>query len=388
MRAIVPFLALLAAFPPLSTDMILPALPTLAAEWNQPMAVINLVLVVFFAAFALGLLCYGPISDRVGRRPPLFAGLAIYILASLGCASAQGAYWLVAMRGLQAFGAAAGASMSMAMAKDLFTGSDRQRALALIAVIIAIAPMLAPVLGGWTLAFLTWRWTFLFQAAVGLIALGGVFRLSEPLTERSEESAWRVLHAYGRLLRNPAYLAMAGVMTASLLPIYTFIAGSSEIYITGFGLSEQVFGYFFGLNALAFMAGSFSCMRLTKAVDSTKLMTLGFAGILLGGGLILANLVSGPWGFALPMALITFCLGMSRPASNHLVLEQVDRDAGSASSLLVFSYFMLGAVVMWLISLDWGDKVPVLGAFGAVCGAAALLGWLALRRSGLVRLHG
>jgi DHA1 family bicyclomycin/chloramphenicol resistance-like MFS transporter len=112
-------------------------------------------------------------------------------------------------------------------------------------------------------------------------------------------------------------------------------------------------------------------------------MTIGFVGVFLGGFFLLLTGQQGPWSFALPMFLITFSLGLSRPPSNNLVLEQVDRDAGSASSLMIFSYFTLGAVGMWFISLEWTDKIPVLGAIAFSCGALVLSTWFILQKKGI-----
>jgi DHA1 family bicyclomycin/chloramphenicol resistance-like MFS transporter len=112
-------------------------------------------------------------------------------------------------------------------------------------------------------------------------------------------------------------------------------------------------------------------------------MTIGFAGVFLGGLFLLINGQHGPWSFALSMFLITFSLGLSRPPSNNLVLEQVDRDAGSASSLLIFCYFTLGAVGMWFISLEWADKIPVLGTIALSCGAMVLAAWFVLQKRGI-----
>ena len=383
LKGTLPLLALLTAFPALSTDMILPAVPSLAETWNQPLSVINLILVCFFVTYGFFLLFYGPISDRFGRRRPLLAGLSVYIAASLLCALATSAPMLIAFRIMQAAGAAASSSLSMAMTKDIFSGQERERILAYIAVIMALAPMIAPILGGWILADFSWPWIFIVQAVMGVIGIFGILRFPETLPRVSDIPLSRMMHSYGRLLLNPSYIVMVLVMSASLFPLYSFIAGSSAIYVNGFGLSEQKYSYFFAFNALALMIGSFSCLRLTKIINSRHLMTIGFAGIFLGGVFLLFTGQHGPWSFALPMFLITFSLGLSRPPSNNLVLEQVDRDAGSASSLLIFSYFTLGAVGMWFISLEWADKVSVLGAIALGCGALVLGTWAVLQRKGI-----
>ena len=383
LKGAVPLLALLTAFPALSTDMILPAIPSLAKTWNQPLSLVNLILVCFFVTYGFFLLFYGPVSDRFGRRRPLFFGLAVYIVASLLCAFASSAPMLIGLRILQAAGAAASSSISMAMTKDIFSGQERERILAYIAVIMALAPMLGPVLGGWVLADFSWPWIFFIQAIMGLIGMIRVLHFPETLPQVSDTPLSRVMHTYSRLLLNPSYIVMVLVMSASLFPLYSFIAGSSDIYINGFGMTEQKYSYFFAFNAMALMVGSFACLRLTGSISSRHLITVGFVGIFLGGIFLLLIGQHGPWSFALPMFLITFSLGLSRPPSNNLVLEQVDRDAGSASSLLIFSYFTLGAVGMWFISLEWEDKIPVLGAIALGCGALVLGAWVVLQRKGI-----
>jgi DHA1 family bicyclomycin/chloramphenicol resistance-like MFS transporter len=181
------------------------------------------------------------------------------------------------------------------------------------------------------------------------------------------------------------------MLSIIVLPHFAFIGGSADIYITRIGLSEQTFGYLFALNAAAIMAGSLACSWLLGRMGSRGVMTTGFAGILCGGLIMLAGWIPAPWGLALPMAMISFSFGLSRPPSNNLVLEQVDRHAGAASSLLVFIYFMLGAFSMWLISLDWLDKVSIIGILGTCAGGIMLSIWLLLPvidRSKPVRVRG
>ena len=383
LKMTVPLLALLSAFPPLTTDMILPAIPSLAKSWNVSLSLINLNLVFFFVTYGLFLLFYGPISDRFGRRRPLLVGIAVYIVTSLLGAFVSSAPMLIGTRILQAAGAAAGSSISMAMTKDIFIGQERERILAYIAVIMGLAPMLAPVIGGWILLYLSWHWIFLMEAFMGIVAMFGVLRFPETLPVVSETPLSQVMNTYGRLLLNPSYMVMVLVMSVSFFPLFSFIAGSSAIYINEFGLSEQKYSYFFAFNALALMIGAFSCLRLIRSVNSKHLMTIGFAGVFLGGIFLLFMGQHGPWSFALPMFMVSFSLGLSRPPSNHLVLEQVDRDIGSASSMLIFTYFAFGAVSMWFISLEWADKIPVLGTIAACCGALVLAAWTIIQKRGV-----
>ncbi|MBI9086295.1 MAG: multidrug effflux MFS transporter [Desulfobacterales bacterium] len=371
-------LALLSAFPPLSTDMYLPAIPLLQKIWHQPLAIVNLTLVGFFVSYCVFLLFYGPLSDRFGRRPLLLVGIGIFILASLLCALSNNVFSLIVFRVFQAAGAASASALVLAISKDVYQGHERARILAHIGVIMALAPMLAPVFGGWVLTWFSWRWVFLIQALIGAVGWIGVFRMPETLKTPSATGVLKTAGIYLQLLGNRRYVGFALMMAIIVLPHFAFIGGSADIYITRLGLSEQVFGYFFALNAAAIMAGAFACTRLLGRVGSRAIMTAGFAGILIGSLVMLTRWLPGPWGLALPMAVVSFSFGLSRPPSNNLVLEQVDRHAGAASSLLIFIYFMLGAFSMWLIALDWTDKIRIIGIMGTGSGAVMLGIWLLL----------
>jgi DHA1 family bicyclomycin/chloramphenicol resistance-like MFS transporter len=369
-------LALLSAFPPLSTDMYLPAIPLLQKIWNQPLSVVNLTLVGFFISYCISLLFYGPLSDRFGRRPPLLAGIGLYILASLMCAASNSVGALIFFRVLQAAGASAASVMSLAITKDVYEGYEREKILAYIGVIMALAPMLAPSLGSMVMVCLSWRWIFISQAIIGGLAWTSVFMMAEPLTHTIKTPVSRVAGIYLEVLKNKRFLGFALLMSAVVLPHFAFIGGSADIYITGFELSEQQFGYFFAANAAAIMAGSMICSRIIHRVDSKHLLTASFFGIFIGGFGMALHLLPGPWGLGVPMALASFSFGLSRPPSNNLVLEQVDQNVGAASSLLIFMYFVAGAFAMWLISLGWTDKITVIGLLGIGCGAAVLAVWL------------
>lgn len=216
--------------------------------------------------------------------------------------------------------------------------------------------------------WVSWQWIFVIQALMGLVGWIGVYRMPETLAEPSHTTMIQTAGIYLDLLENKRYLGVALLMSLVVLPHFAFIGGSADIYITRMGLSEQAFGWFFALNAAAIMAGSFACTRLLGRVSSRSLLTASFAGILLGGVVMVSGLVPGAWGLGLPMAMASFAFGLSRPPSNNLVLEQVDRHAGAASALLVFIYFMMGAFSMWLISLDWTDKIQLIGLLAVVCG--------------------
>jgi MFS transporter, DHA1 family, multidrug resistance protein len=372
-------LALLSAFPPLATDMYLPALPLLQREWQVPLVTINLTLVIFFMTYCAFLLIYGPLSDRYGRRPPLLVGVGVFIVACLWCALAHNAGMMVLGRFLQGAGAAAASAIVFAICKDRFAGPQRQRIFIQIGVIVAAAPMLAPVLGGWIIELLSWRWIFLLQALLGTLALIGVWRMDESLEERSPAGYREVGMSYLRLLRNGRYISLMLTLSLTGIPVFAFIGGSADLYITQFGYDERQFGYFFGFNALAFVLAPLTFSRLARRYATLRLLPFGFMGMLCSSLLLLLPILPPPWRLTLPMFFLTFSFSFCRPPGNNLILEQVDRDSGAASSLMVFVFFSIGALSMWFFSFEWGDKIAMLGQMGAISVACTLVLWQVIK---------
>jgi len=377
-RKLIILIALLSAFPPLSTDMYLPAIPLLKEMWDEPLATINLTLVAFFLGYCVSLLIYGPLSDKYGRRPLLLVGISIYIVASLLCGFTENVNSLIALRTLQGIGAASGSALALAITKDLFEGDERQKILATVAVIMPLAPMVAPIIGGWIMTYVSWPWIFVAQALLGCLAWIGVFQMEESVKEFSDNKLIETGKVYLQLFKNYKYIILVFLFSFSTLVHYSFIGSAADLYITRFGLSEQVFGYFFAFNALCIMSGAFASKKIKTALTIKTQLTISFVGILLSSIVMISQVLTGPWGLALPMMVASFCFGLSRPSSNHLMLEQVSTHVGSASSLLVFFNFVVGAFAMWMIALNWTDKIVTIGTFGLVSTAIILVIWLAI----------
>ncbi|MBU1419448.1 MAG: MFS transporter [Proteobacteria bacterium] len=380
MKKTIALLALLAAFPPLSTDMYLAAIPLLGDKWQQPLAIVNLTLICFFVTYCGFLLVYGPLSDRYGRRPPLLAGLALYVGASLLCAIADNVVMLILARTLQGAGAAAASAIVFAICKDLFAGNLRQRVFIQLGIIVAAAPMIAPIIGGVIIESLSWRWIFVLQALLGVISALGVWSLNESLTVLNAEGLKQVFRSYLRLMNNRPFFLLTLALACLGIPFFAFIAVSSEIYITGLGYSEKVYGYFFAANASAFLVAPLIFSRMARHFSLGRLLPISYLGVLLASLPMTNSFFSMPYRLVVPMWLLTFFFSFGRPPGNNLILEQVDRDAGAASSLMVFFFFITGACSMWLISLDWYDKVAVLGWLGMASATTTLLGWWGINR--------
>ncbi|WP_419787412.1 multidrug effflux MFS transporter [Pseudodesulfovibrio sp.] len=369
-------LALLAAFPPLSTDMYLPAIPTLQELWGIPFSTVNLSLVLFMAVFSIGLLIHGPLSDRFGRRPVLIFGILLYLAGTFLCGISTGIGMLLVARCVQAAGAAAGAALALALSKDLYEGAERQKILAHMGVIMAFAPMFAPTLGGLVLKFVSWRWIFAIQACMGLVGLYGVFRLKEPLKEFTRGGVLSMAGRYVAVLKNLPFVVLSTGFALMVLPHFAFIGGATDIYINDLGLSPQAFGIFFGANAVGFMLGSFVCTRLIGVFKPLTMIYITMVAYVLSGALMLFMGGHTSFTVAIPMFCIAFSTGFSRPISNSLTLDQVDTDVGAASGILTFEIFFVAAFSMQLISLEWDSKPWVLGVLSLL---GALIPFVALQ---------
>jgi MFS transporter, DHA1 family, multidrug resistance protein len=381
MKRKIALLALLAAFPPLSTDMYLAAMPLLVTAWEQPLTTVNLTLVGFFISYCCFLLIYGPLSDRFGRKPPLLLGLAFYVTACLACSLSGNIYQLIVARVVQGMGAASASAISFAICKDLFEGHLRQRIFLQLGIIIAAAPMVAPILGGWIIESFSWRWIFALQALLGTIAAMGVVSLREPLAELNTEKLRRVLQSYARLFKNKQYSLLALIFAILGVPIFAFIAVSSDVYIQMWGYSEQEFGYLFCFNASAFMIGPFVFSRIVRTYPLSRLLPIGNLGMVCSSIPLLITQIPQPWRLAIPMWFMTFFFAFGRPPGNNLILEQVERDVGSASSFMVFIFFVTGSISMWIISLGWEDTIKVIGVMGVVFPAITLISWFGINKT-------
>ncbi len=363
---ILALLAILAAFPPLAIDMYLPALPEMQAQWGVTYNEVSRSLTVFMLTFSAFLLVHGPLSDRFGRKPVLLGGISIFVVGSaLSFVSTSLSMFLFA-RFLQGVGAASASSLSLALARDLFDGAQRQKILGYIGVLMMFCPMIAPTIGGGIIKFVSWRWIFVVQIIFAVVAMYGVSRIKEPLTEFTQGGFFSVAKRYVVMLKNVRYVVLAVAFATISLPHFGFIGGSADIYINRFGISEQEFGLFFAINGVGFMIGSFTCTRVSDLikpmhilVGSLCLMFLAGLGVHTLGG-------QTPWSLAIPMFFSAIAVGFSRPVGNAMILDQVETDIGAAAGVMTFMLFIVGSISMETISLDWGNKPLVLGTLALV----------------------
>lgn len=367
---------LLAGFPALATDMYLPALPMLQKMWSLSLAEVNFSLVIFFITFSFCLLVYGPLADRFGRKPVLYAGLVIFIAGSIYCALSQSIGQLVIARFLQGCGAASAAALSLTLSKDLYKGDKQKKVMAYIGVIVPLVPMIAPMLGSWVIEHLSWRMIFLSHVTLALISFFGVLTLKEPPIHKTHGGVGAVLRRYCVLYQNRPYRNLTLIFSITPLCFYSFLAASSSIYIHDYGLSTQFFSLLFGFNAIGLMAGSFTCARLSSHYSSIKILNWSLLGMFISGMVMLLWHPTA-WSFAFSMFGVSYCMGMSRPLCNHMVLEQVKTDIGAASSLLTFASFIWGALSMQLVSFVPDAKIVLIAGMAII---GSLLPWFVLKR--------
>lgn len=378
------FITLMNMFIPLSTDLYLPALPTMSSPevFNVPTALTNLTLVSFFLFFAIGTLLWGPISDKYGRRPVLIAGSGIYTICSAVCAASPNVYIMIVARVFQGIGAGAIIAVSMALVKDCFSGKQRETILAIVQSVAGLAPMIAPVIGGVLLTFTSWRGAFVVLTAAGLLCLILSVLYQETLVDE-ERYEGTVVGSLGRLVavgKNIGFLVPCLIFSLYNVAFMGYIAMSSYIYVDFFGLSEQMYSYFFAANAALSLIGPMIYVRFLSDANKKNFAYTCFAGYAVCGVLLLVLGHKAPALFWIGFAPFSLLGTISRPFSTNIMLEQQDGDTGSASSLISGVATIFGSVGMTVASM-WADIITGLGVLVLLAGLISIVGWMALMKS-------
>ncbi|MGE6764063.1 multidrug effflux MFS transporter [Corallococcus interemptor] len=376
-------LGALIGFGPLSIDMYLPAFPTIGESLHATAGEVERTLSTFFAGLAVGQLLSGPVSDRFGRTKPLYVGLLLYVLGSIGCATAPSADVLAACRFVQALGGAVGMVTVRAVVRDLHSGAAAARMMSRLVLVMGLAPILAPLLGGWVLRALGWRAIFGSHAVIGLIALGAAFAiLPETAPPRSGASRSRPFQAMWSIIKAPDFLGPALAAALAQAGMFAYIGGSPFVFITLHGVKPEHFGWFFGANAAGLVAVS-QLNHWLLARSSPERVLKQAVRIAALAGVVLVTVAStgfgGLWGIALSLFVFVSSLGAITPNATALAMEQHAKQAGIASAVLGALQFMLAAGASAAVSASHdGTARPM--ALGVAIAALLALGALGLAK--------
>ncbi|MEF9979575.1 MAG: multidrug effflux MFS transporter [Thermomonas sp.] len=370
----------LAMFGPFSIDTIFPAFPQIAEQLGADKVAMQQTISVYLLAYAAMSLVHGPLSDALGRRPVILAGLVVFALASVGCALSTSLPMLLSFRALQGFSAGVGLIVGRAVIRDVLHGHDAQRLMSQVSMIFGIAPALAPVIGGWLLGWQRWPCIFWFLAlfAVGLIAV--VWRglpETHPAESRLPLQARPLLRGYAVILRRPRFLRLTLAGALNFGALFLYIASAPAFVIDQLGLGERDFGWFFIPMIGGMMLGAFVSGRAAGRIDGQRLANIGFAccgvatAINIGYNLFV-DAHALPWA-VLPISLNAFGIALVFPIVTLAILDMYPHQRGSASSLQAFVGLLLNVVIAGMLS-------PMLshGGLSLALGAAVftLAGWL------------
>ncbi|CAN7427541.1 multidrug effflux MFS transporter [Acidovorax sp. LjRoot129] len=381
-------LGLLSAIGPFAIDMYLPALPEIGASLGANVGAVQWSLTAFFVSLGAGQLFYGPFSDMVGRKPPLYAGLVVFTLASVGCALATDIETLVALRFVQGLGAAAGMAIPRAVVRDLHTGTEAARLMSLLMLVFSISPLLAPLAGSGVIALAGWRgvfWAVAVAAVAGLLLVSQGLRETRPAAERLESSLASALSGYWLLLRDGHYLGLVFIGGCSMAGFFVYLASSPFVLINHYGLTPVQYSLAFSVNAAAFFAAAQFNAKLGRRfgmVPTVKAAVTGAAVVMIA---MLSYYLTGGDELAVLLSLYfvaSALMGLVIPTTSVLALEEHGAIAGTASALLGTLQMLVGAAAMGVVGLFANGK-PLPMVVGMASGALAgfVLTWITLGRS-------
>jgi len=373
---IVLVLGFLTALGPLTIDMYLPSLPTITADLHTSAAAVQLTLTGTLVGLAFGQLLVGPLSDAVGRRLPLLAGIAVHVLASVLCVIAPNLAVLGALRVLQGLGAAAAAVVAMAIVRDLFDGLAAARLFSRLMLVVGVAPILAPTIGGLVLSWTSWRGVFVVLTVVGVaIMTASVLVLPEtlPASRRRNGGVLGTVRDYGRLFTDRVYVGLILVAGLAMAALFAYVSGSSYVFQNGYGMSEQQFALIFAGGAVGLIGATQFNVRLLRRWTPQQIMGgallagLGFGLVLL---ILAATKIGGLAGILIPLWLVLAMVGLAMPNAPALALSRHGEAAGTAAALLGAVQFGVGALAAPLVGmLGVGAVAMAIVVFGGMLAA-------------------
>lgn len=369
--SLIALLGALSGMGPLAIDFYLPSFPNMSAEFGTTIAVIQRTLAAYFVGISIGQLIYGPISDSLGRKKPLYAGLIIFLLASIGCAVCHHVNALIGLRFLQALGGCAEMVIARAIVRDRFDSRDAPRVYAGMMLVMGVAPILAPLLGGWMAEHAGWRAVFWVLVGAAAICLAGVSVLPEtlPRTSRSPLSAGLVIRRYISILGNRRFMLHTGSASFGLAALFAYVGGSPFMFIHLFHVPEQHFGLYFGINSIGIIGGSQINGQLVRRYNPHRVMRVALVVAALAGVSLLFTLPSGVGGMLgalVPIFLLMTSFGFIFPTATALAMAPMGEQAGNASSVMGCSQFLVSGIAGMIVSdLQTGTAWPMAATIAA-----------------------
>lgn len=369
---------------PVSIDMYLPGFPAIEREFGE--RGVEVTMAAFIIGIAIGQLFYGPISDRFGRKPPLYFGFGVYMIGALGCALAVNMTMLTVMRVVQALGGCAGLVIGRAIVRDRCEPHEAARAFTTLTMIVALGPVLAPAVGGLIVTYLGWRATFVVQALLALtlmLTMHNVLRESN-VTRDPNVSFGDILRNYGRLTRDRHFMALSLLLGFSMTSMFCYVTGAPRVITENYGLSAQQFGALIGLNGLAFMSASMLNMRALRTMTPRQVLSrYVWASPVLGFILLaLSFLFHLPlWAVVSLQLLFFLSVGRVSPNVSALALAPHGRNAGTASALMGATQSTLTTCGGLAVAAFNNGAVHTLAAIMTTGASLALLCYLWVRRT-------
>lgn len=387
-------LGLVSAIGPFAIDMYLPALPTIGQSLNASMGSVQASLMVFFVALALGQLVYGTASDMLGRKPPLYFGLVLFGIASVGCALAPNIESLIAWRFVQGLGASAGMVIPRAIVRDLHTGVDAARLMSLLMLVFSVSPILAPLVGSVLIEWSGWRsvfWAVTGIATVSFVILFAGLDETRSPADRTQSTLRGALAGYWELLRDRHFNGLVFIGAFGMASFFAYLANSPFVMIDHYGLTPRQYSMAFAINAASFIGVSQFTGKLAARfglVPMVQFAVVGYAAVMVL--LLLQNLLGvDRLDVLMVLMLIGFgFLGLVVPATSVLALEAHGAIAGTASALMGTLQFVTGAVVMGVVGqfVD-GTALPMVAAIAGCALAALAIAWRTLARDMHAKPH-
>jgi len=384
-KGLICFIALMNMYISLSTDIYLPALPGMQIYFKTSTALASLSLSSFMFMFAAGILVWGPISDRNGRKNTLIVNFIIYIIGSVGCIFSRSIYQLILMRSLQGIATGAIIAVSTAIIKESFADKKREKILAIVQSLSGIAPVIAPILGALILKVTGWQGIFWVLIIFGIICLILTLLFIDTL-KADERYRGSVLGAFGRLIaviKSRKLLYPTLVFSLSSLPFMGYLAISSFVYEDFFGLSEQMYSYYFATNAIVTILGPILYMKLLINVNKKNLTYIFLLINSLSGIAVVLIGAKAPIYFMLSFMPLSLIVTAMRPFCSSILLEQHKGDTGSTSSVINTFMTLAGSLGMVIASGPWRNIIIGFGIQISICSLVALILWYLICRSGL-----